>query len=80
MKVFLSITGELGDLWATPEQLQSMSDQQIIELVKEDVSAFYEDASWEVSREVDADAALTLPRSCVVLAPEQVEEIKKMVY
>ena len=59
MKVFLSITGEIGGFWATPEQLQSMSDSQIIELIKEDPSAFYEDASWEVIREMEPDEALS---------------------
>ena len=59
MKAFLSITGEIGDFWATPEQLQSMSDSQIIELIKDDPSAFYEDATWDVTREMEPDEALT---------------------
>ena len=58
MKVFLTITGEINDFWATPEQLQELSDAEIIELIKEDPSAFYEDAAWEVTREMEPDEVL----------------------
>ena len=46
----LIITGELQCIWATKEELAEMTDAEIIELVKEDVTAFLDDAKWTVER------------------------------
>ena len=41
---------ELGNIWATPEDLFDMSDADIIELVQEDLLGFLEDAKFKVDR------------------------------
>ena len=52
MKVFVTVTNEMEDfVWATEEQLAAMSDAQIVELIREDVTEFLEGASWTVTRE-----------------------------
>jgi hypothetical protein len=44
------VTQTLDDLWATPEDFAGLSDNEIIELIHEDISAFLEDAAWEIKR------------------------------
>ena len=51
MKIVVTVSGELKDLWATEEQFAVMSDAEIVELIQEDVTVFLEDASWTVTRE-----------------------------
>ena len=51
MRIFVTVSGELEDFWATEEQLASLSDAEIVELVQEDVTAFLDGASWAVTRE-----------------------------
>ena len=52
-----------------------MTDVEVIELVQEDLTTFLEDATWEVSREMESDAALER-----ALTPFAVEEIERMIY
>lgn len=51
MKVVVEV--ELGDLWATPEQLAGMTDEQVFDLLNEDIGAFLSDetAKWRVVRD-----------------------------
>ena len=47
----ITITNILSDLWGSPEDLASMSDEEIVDLVREDVPEFLEGATWTVTRE-----------------------------
>lgn len=49
-KIRVTISNALGSLWATPEQLSSMTDLQIVALVREDLIEFVDDADWTVER------------------------------
>ena len=48
----ITITKELDDLWATPEQFEKMSDNEIIELCMEDTSELLDGAQWKIERGV----------------------------
>ena len=50
MKITVTVSNELGPLWATPEQFAELSDQEIVELIQEDVTLFLDGASWTVDR------------------------------
>jgi hypothetical protein len=50
MPITVTISKTLDDIYATEEQLQEMSDSEIIELVKEDLTYFVDGASWTVDR------------------------------
>ena len=51
-RVVVTVTKELdNDFWATPEQFAEMTDQDVVDLVKEDVIAFLDGACWTVDRE-----------------------------
>ena len=51
MKIVVTVTNELDELWADADQFEDMSDAQVVELIKEDVTSFMEGASWTVTRE-----------------------------
>jgi hypothetical protein len=56
--ITITITKTLDDTWAEPGQLDVITDAEIIELVKEDVVEFVNDATWTVKRgNVTMDAA-----------------------
>lgn len=44
------LTNVIDSFWADEEELQFMSDDEVIELVKDDIRAFLEHADWEVVR------------------------------
>jgi len=46
----VTITQKLGSLWATPEQLAEMSDEEIVEMIQEDLLEFVDGATWSVER------------------------------
>lgn len=48
MKV--TITKEIGELWATPEEFAAMSDAEIVEMFQEDLSEILDGATWEITR------------------------------
>lgn len=50
MTTKLVLTYELTDLWASPEELAEMTDEQIIELAHEDLCEVTENCAWEVKR------------------------------
>ena len=50
MKVKILIESELGDLWATEEDLSKMTDMEILNLIAEDYGAFLDEASMKVVR------------------------------
>jgi hypothetical protein len=47
----ITITNILSDLWGSPEDLASMSDEEIVDLIQEDVPEFLEGATWTITRE-----------------------------
>lgn len=49
--VKLILERELGDDFATDEQIASMTDEEIIELAMEDVVELVDGAKWTVVRE-----------------------------
>jgi len=50
MSVTVTVTKELDSLWASSEQFKNMTDEQIVALVREDLSEFVDRATWEVRR------------------------------
>jgi hypothetical protein len=48
---------EIGDLWATPQQLAEMSDAEIVELLREDTSELMDGAQWRIERGTDPNTA-----------------------
>jgi hypothetical protein len=50
MPITITISKTLDDLYTTEEQFQEMSDSEIIELVKEDLTEFVDGAGWSVDR------------------------------
>jgi hypothetical protein len=46
----VTITKELEDWWADPEDWATMTDDEVLELMREDVLAVIEDATWTVER------------------------------
>lgn len=48
--VTVIVEATLGSLWATPEALAEMSDEEIIDLCHEDVMALLDGAFWTVIR------------------------------
>ena len=50
MEITVTITKTLEEFWATDDELRTMSDAEILELIQEDISAFVENAQWAVSR------------------------------
>ena len=44
-------TNELSDMWAAEEDFAGMTDVEIIELIREDVLAFWEEATITVVKE-----------------------------
>ena len=58
MKILVTVTKELDDLWLT-DMAEGMTDADIVDLVKEDLIAFVDGASFTVERleEPDVDAA-----------------------
>lgn len=50
MKIRVTATTILSNLWASEEQLSSLEDDEIIALVGEDLTEFINEASWRVER------------------------------
>lgn len=50
MSVTVVITQTLDDFYATDEEFAEMSNEQIIELAKEDVHGLMDGANWQVVR------------------------------
>ena len=50
MPVSIRIEGVLGDDWATEEDFAGMSDEEVIELMNEDITAFLEEVKITVMR------------------------------
>jgi hypothetical protein len=48
-KVTVVVTMVLGDMWFTEDQLQKMSDDEVVALVKEDIGTLLE-GDWQVIR------------------------------
>jgi len=46
----VTVSKELGDTWATPEEFSEMSNEGIVELIMEDVTEFLDGATWTVER------------------------------
>jgi hypothetical protein len=46
----ITITKELDEMWATPEEFAQMSDQEIVDLCLEDQIAILDNATWSVDR------------------------------
>ena len=51
MKIHVTVSNALDDLWADAEEFKDMTNEEIVELIKEDVISFLEGASWSVERE-----------------------------
>jgi hypothetical protein len=49
--ITITITKTLDDTWAEPGQLDTLTDAEIIALVKEDVTEFVNGAKWTVDRD-----------------------------
>ncbi len=41
----------LGGFWADTEELDAMSNAEVLELIHEDITAFLEEAEWQIERE-----------------------------
>ena len=50
MPLTVTVSNQLGEWWATDEQLAEMSDEEIVELIGEDTLAFLDGAVWAVER------------------------------
>ena len=50
MAVTIIVTKELDGHWATDEEFNELTDEQIIELLYEDIADFLDGAIWEVKR------------------------------
>lgn len=48
----ITIEKELEDWWASSTELSFMSDQEIIDLIKEDITSLLENANFIVTRTV----------------------------
>jgi len=46
----ITIQKQLEDFWATPEEFAAMSDEDIIELCREDLLELIDGATWLVTR------------------------------
>ena len=51
MRVVVTITKELEPYWFTNEELAELPDDAIIDYVREDISAFLENANWAIYRQ-----------------------------
>jgi hypothetical protein len=49
--VIVTITKKLEAFWATPEELEKMTQKEIIEMLREDTTALLDCASWHINRE-----------------------------
>lgn len=49
--MIIRIEKKLEEWWACQEEYVEMSDEGILELIQEDISAFLENAKWECIRE-----------------------------
>lgn len=47
------ITAELDGLWATHEQFAMMSDEEIVEMAREDLYQLVDGATWLVVRDTE---------------------------
>jgi hypothetical protein len=50
VEMTITITKELDEMWATPEEFAQMSDQEIVDLCLEDQIAILDNATWSVDR------------------------------
>ncbi|MEA3421007.1 MAG: hypothetical protein U9Q97_04960 [Acidobacteriota bacterium] len=50
-KVKIIVEKELGDIWATEEEFNEMTNEDILELIHEDIGEFLEDATFTVVRQ-----------------------------
>jgi len=50
MKVRVIYEKVLEDFWASEEELRELTDDLIVELVKEDIASFLENDNWAVER------------------------------
>lgn len=50
MPILIKIEKVLEDWWGTEKDFGQMTNEQIVELVKEDKTSFTEDAHWTVVR------------------------------
>ena len=41
----------LGGFWADTEELNAMSNAEVLELIHEDITAFLEEAEWQIERD-----------------------------
>jgi hypothetical protein len=54
MKIVM--TKELDGLWATPEELARLTDEEVVELVHEDLAELCDRATFEVIRDMPTAA------------------------
>ena len=45
----------LGGFWADTEELNAMSNAEVLELIYEDITAFLEEAEWQIERDGRTD-------------------------
>jgi hypothetical protein len=51
--VKIILTYEVDEMWATFQELSDMTDEQVIELVKEDSIELLDGATWIVQRQTE---------------------------
>ena len=47
----VTLTNELGLLWATPEEFAAMTDEQVWDMIREDLSEFADGCECTIERE-----------------------------
>lgn len=50
MSVTITVSKTLETFWASDEELRTLTDEQIVNLVQEDLHAFIDGSTWDIWR------------------------------